>query len=151
MRRSVVATVLGSLTVAQGEVVLATGGVSPSTLGPFVEQVGEGVARQVARRLEPADPREEELLERLSGSAELAGFATYAVFEGRDAVALALVRLELGRARYLGELVTPVAPAGTSTALLVRALHDAASAGIEHLAVPSSLPDLGCFAQVHDH
>jgi hypothetical protein len=137
--------------VGQGEVVLATGGVSPSTVGPFVEQVGQGVARQVARLLAPSGPGDEALLGRLSEPAEADGFATYAVFEGRTAVALALVRLGNGRAIYVGDVVTAAAPPGTRAALLVRALHDAAAAGIDRLVVPSSPLDLGCFAQVHGH
>lgn len=131
--------------------VLATGGVSPSTVGPFVEQVGTGVARQVARRLDPSGARDETLLALLADAAEEPGFVAYAVFEGRTAVALALLRIEADRATYLGEVVAPTAPPGTGSALLVRALHDVAAAGVGRLAVPSSPLDLGGFVLVHGH
>lgn len=123
------------------EVELVTGAVEPSTHGPHVEQVGWGVARQVARLLaEQVGPRS--LLEELPARAEEAGWAAYAVFEGRTAVAVALVHLALPRATYAGETVTDGAPAGTREALLVRALHDAAAAGAVALTVSRPEVDL---------
>lgn len=117
---------------------LLTGLVEPSTLGPFVEQVGWGVGRQVVRRLVEDGLEEDDLLAGLPDRAEAPGWAAYAVFAGRAAVAVALVHLEGPEATYVGEVVGPGAAPGTSEALLVRALHDAGAAGAAVLHVTRS-------------
>ena len=115
-----------------------TGLVTPAPDGPHVEQVGWGVARQVVRVLREAgveDPAG--ILDRLPDVAEAPGFLAYAVFEGRTATAAALVELpgpDGDTATYLGDVLTPAAPAGTHDALVARAKHDAANAGVEWLA-----------------
>lgn len=130
------------------EVELVTGRVEPSTVGPHVEQVGWGVARQVARALlEQVGPAP--LLEELPERAEAAGWAAYAVFEGRSAVAVALAHLVGPRATYAGEVVAADAPAGTHEALLVRALHDAAAAGAGTLRVARPGVDLAGWPQAN--
>ena len=122
-----------------------TGLVTPAPDGPHVEQVGWGVARQVARVLREQvveDPSG--VLERLPQVAETPGFLAYAVFEGRTATAAALVLLEddSGVAVYLGEVVTDGARPGTREALVVRALHDVANADVPWLEVPDPREDL---------
>lgn len=130
------------------EVELVTGRVEPATLGPHVEQVGWGVARQVARVLgERVGPAA--LLEELPVRAEAPGWAAYAVFAGRAAVAVALVHLVAPRSTYAGELVVDDAPAGTHEALLVRALHDAGAAGAVTLRVPRPATDLAAWPQAN--
>ena len=122
-----------------------TGLVTPAPGAPHVEQVGWGVARQVVRVLRGQgveDP--DQVLDRLPVLAETDGFIAYAVFEGRTATAAALVRLpddgEL--ALFLGGVVTAEARPGTRQALVVRALHDVANAGIAWLEVPEQREDL---------
>jgi hypothetical protein len=123
-----------------------TGLVTPAPDGPHVEQVGWGVARQVVRVLREAgveDPAG--ILERLPESAERPGFLAYAVFEGLTASAAALVELPGDgeqAATYVGDAVTPEARPGTREALVVRALHDVASAGAAWLEVPEPRVDL---------
>ncbi|GAB3992428.1 hypothetical protein [Nocardioides marmoraquaticus] len=114
---------------------LLTGLVEPSTLAPFVEQVGWGVGRQVVRRLHADGVEVGVLLDELPDRAEAPGWAAYAVLEGRTAVAVALVHLAGERATYVGDVVAPTAPPGTREALLVRALHDAGAAGADVLQV----------------
>ena len=114
---------------------------TPDPDGPHVEQVGWGVARQVVRVLrehEVTDPSG--VLDRLPDVAETAGFLAYAVFEGRTATAAALVALPDGEedtATYLGEALVADAPPGTRDALVSRALHDVANAGVAWLEVPA--------------
>lgn len=117
---------------------LLTGLVEPSTLGPFVEQVGWGVARQVVRRLADDGLEQDELLAALPDRAEAPGWVAYAVFAGRTAVAVALVHLDGAEATYVGEVLGPGAGPGTGEALLVRALHDAGAAGAAVLHVTRS-------------
>ncbi len=123
-----------------------TGLVTPAPDGPHVEQVGWGVARQVVRVLHEHgvdDPGR--ILERLPDVAETPGFLAYAVFERRTATAAALVELpSTGEevATYLGDAVTPAARSGTREALVIRALHDVANAGVPWLAVPEPKADL---------
>jgi len=115
-----------------------TGQVTPAPDGPHVEQVGWGVARQVARVLRDRgvdDPGS--ILERLPEVAETPGFLAYAVFEGRTATAAAIVELPgpgEDAATYVGDVLSPDAAPGTREALVVRALHDVANAGVEWLA-----------------
>jgi hypothetical protein len=109
--------------------------VVPSTYGPHVEQVGWGVARQVTRALREQGV-EDPLLDLLPQVAEQPGHLAYAVFRDRTATAVALVRTEGDLATYLGAVVAPGAEPGTDSALVVRALHDAANAGADWLAVP---------------
>ena len=103
-----------------------------------VEQIGWGVARQVVRVLCEAgveDPAG--ILDRLPDVAEVDGFLAYAVFEGRTATAAALVELPGpggDTATYLGDALTADADPRTHDALLARAKHDAANAGVQHLA-----------------
>lgn len=123
---------------------LLTGTLEPSTRGPHVEQVGWGVARQVARTL-AAGGLTDPLLERVPELAEVPGWAAYAVFVGRDAVALALLHLDGERASYAGEVVAAAAPPGSHEALLVRALHDAHAAGSGRLEVPRPGFDLAAW------
>ncbi len=134
----------------EGVVELRTGAVVPSTHGPHVEQVGWGVARSVARSLAQADG-EHPLLAAVPDLAEAPGHAAYAVLEGREALALALVRLSAPGAAYLGEVVRADAAPGTREALVVRALHDAAAAGATSMEVPSPPGDLAGLALVSDH
>jgi hypothetical protein len=112
--------------------------VAPAPDGPHVEQVGWGVARQVVRILreqEVNDPAG--ILDRLPDVAEVDGFFAYAVFKGRTATAAALVELpgpDSDTATYLGEALAPDADPGTREALVARAKHDVANAGVEWLA-----------------
>jgi hypothetical protein len=103
-----------------------------------VEQIGWGVARQVVRVLREASVHDPEgILDRLPEVAEVDGFLAYAVFAGRTATAAALVELpgpEGDTATYLGEALTPDADPGTHDALVARAKHDVANAGVEWLA-----------------
>jgi len=121
--------------------------VTPAPDGPHVEQVGQGVARQVVRLLRDAgveDPAG--ILGRLPEVAEEPGFLAYVVFEGRTATGAAVVELDRwdqDGATYLGEALTPQSPPGTAAALVVRALHDVASAGHDWLSVSRSTADLG--------
>ena len=123
-----------------------TGLVTPAPGGPHVEQVGWGVARQVVRVLREQgvdDPSG--VLDRLPDVAERAGHLAYAVFEGRTAIAASLVVLPADgdeAATYVGEAVVPTAEDGVREALLVRALHDVANAGVAWLEVPSPAVDL---------
>ncbi len=123
-----------------------TGLVTPAPDGPHVEQVGWGVARQVVRVLHQAaveDPAG--ILERLPDTAERPGFLAYAVFEGPTASAAALVELPGDGevvATYLGDVVTSQARPGIREALVVRALHDVARAGVAWLEVPEPRVDL---------
>ena len=123
-----------------------TGLVTPAPDGPHVEQIGWGVARQVVRVLREAgvvDPAG--ILARLPELAEAPASLAYAVFEGRTATAAALVELpgpEGAEATYLGDAVVPNAATGTREALVVRALHDVANAGVDWLVVPESTADL---------
>jgi hypothetical protein len=123
-----------------------TGLVTPAPDGPHVEQVGWGVARQVVRVLrEQEAPDPDGILDRLPDLAEAPGFLGYAVFDGRTATAAALVALPgpgAESATYLGEVRIPAADSDTSTALVVRALHDVAGAGVAWLTVPGDRPDL---------
>jgi hypothetical protein len=123
-----------------------TGQVTPAPDGPHVEQVGWGVARQVVRALREQDPDDPEgILDRLPDVAEVPDFLAYAVFEGRTATAAALVALSGPgdeEATYLGDVITPDALPGTREALVVRALHDVANAGIDWLAVAEDRVDL---------
>jgi hypothetical protein len=110
-----------------------TGLVTPAPGGPHVEQVGWGVARQVARVLREQgvdDP--DGVLDRLPHVAETPGFLAYAVFEGRTATAAAIVLLEddAGVAVLLGEVATERAGPDVREAIVVRALHDVANAGV---------------------
>jgi len=103
-----------------------------------VEQIGWGVSRQVVRVLRESgveDPAG--ILDRLPDLAEVDGFLVYAVFEGLTATAAALVELpgpDGDAATYLGDALTPAADPGTHDALVARAKHDAANAGVERLA-----------------
>ena len=103
-----------------------------------VEQIGWGVGRQVVRVLREAraeDPAG--ILDRLPDVAEVDGFLAYAVFTGRTATAAALVELpgpDGGVATYLGDALAPDALPGTHEALVARAHHDVANAGVERLA-----------------
>jgi hypothetical protein len=122
-----------------------TGLVTPAPDGPHVEQVGWGVARQVARVLREQGVEDPDgVLDRLPQVAETPGFLAYAVFERRTATAAAIVLLEddAGVAVLLGEVVTKDAPEGVREALVVRALHDVANAGVDWLEVPEPTVDL---------
>ncbi len=85
-------------------------------MAPRVEQVGWGVARQVRRVLREADAGHDAFLDRVVERAEAPGHLAYAVFQGRTAVALALVRVGPGDAAYLGDVVLPDAPAAPARA-----------------------------------
>jgi hypothetical protein len=126
-----------------------TGLVTPAPGGPHVEQVGWGVARQVVRVLRERDTEDPSLvLDRLPDAAEAPGFVAYAVFEGRTATAVALVELPGSseeEATYLGDVVTSDAQPGTREALVVRALHDVANAGVAWLALAEPQVDLRPF------
>lgn len=133
------------------EVLVApTGTVSPAPDGPHVEQVGWGVARQVARVLAAELEQVPTLLDDVVRLAEAPGFLAYAVFEGRTALAVALVSLPGERvgldvdgvAAYVGDVVVPDAPPGVREALVVRALHDVANAGVAWLRVTDPQVDL---------
>ncbi|SDS31448.1 hypothetical protein SAMN04488570_1607 [Nocardioides scoriae] len=124
--------------------VARTGLVTPAPDGPHVEQVGWGVARQVARVLGEAlaaqDREPPAVLAELSGLAERPGFVAYVVFAGRTATAAALVQLAADDelAVHLGDVVVEPDPGRARwarEALVVRALHDAAAAGVPWLAV----------------
>jgi hypothetical protein len=123
-----------------------TGLVTPAPDGPHVEQVGWGVARQVVRVLREngvEDPAG--ILDQLPEVAEAPGFLAYAVFEGRAATAAALVELpgpSGDEATFVGDALTSAALEGTREALVVRALHDVANAGVDWLTVPESAADL---------
>ena len=123
-----------------------TGLVTPAPDGPHVEQIGWGVARQVVRVLREVDVVDPVgVLDRLPDVAEAAGFLAYAVFAGRTATAAALVELPGpggAEATYLGDAVVSNAATGTREALVVRALHDVANAGVDWLVVPESTADL---------
>jgi hypothetical protein len=103
-----------------------------------VEQIGWGVSRQVVRILREAgvtDPAG--ILDRLPDVAEVDGFLAYAVFEERTATAAALVELpgpDGDTATYVGDALVPDADPGTHEALVARAKHDVANAGVERLA-----------------
>ena len=120
-----------------------TGLVTPAPDGPHVEQVGWGVARQVVRVLREQGAEDPSgVLDRLPEVAEAAGFLAYAVFEGRAATAAAIVALpdsegDAGTATYVGDAVVAGAPPGTRDALVSRARHDVASAGVAWLEVPA--------------
>jgi hypothetical protein len=105
-----------------------------------VEQIGWGVARQVARVLREKGVEDPDgILDRLPDVAEREGFLAYAVFEGRSATAAALVQLpekDGVAATYAGEVLTEDASEGTHDALVARARHDAANAGVERLDGP---------------
>jgi hypothetical protein len=126
-----------------GTVLVAeTGRVTPAPDGSHhVEQVGWGVARQVARVLEArvlgagSDGCVPGLLADVVRLAEVPGFLAYAVFEGRSAVAIALVSLPGGDgvASYVGDVVVAGARDDVRQALLVRALHDVGNAGVHWL------------------
>ncbi len=122
-----------------------TGLVMPAPDGPHVEQVGWGVARQVVRVLREQGAEDPAgILDRLPDVAESDGFLAYVVFERRTATAAAIVELALDgdAATYVGEAVTADAWTGTREALVVRALHDAANAGLAWLLVADHRPDL---------
>ena len=134
-------------------VVARTGRVTPAPGGPHVEQVGWGVARQVARAMTPllGEPAPE-LLDDVVRLAEAPGFLAYAVLAGRDALAVALVSLPgdpgddpAAVAAYVGDVVVPGASTVTREALLVRALHDVAAAGVGWLRVEVPHVDLRPF------
>ncbi len=89
-----------------------TGRVTPAPDPPGgarVEQVGWGVARQVARVLREA-AGDDDVLDEVVEHAEAPGHLAYAVFLDRTAVALALVRVGPGDAAYLGDVVLADAP-----------------------------------------
>jgi hypothetical protein len=122
----------------------ATGRVSPAPGAPHVEQVGWGVARQVARELASrVDGPVPALLEDVVRLAEAPGHLVYVVFEGRTATAVALVALPhpredrsgTGAASYVGDVVVGTTPGRLREALVVRALHDVANAGVRWLEV----------------
>ena len=126
--------------------VARTGQVTPAPDGPHVEQIGWGVARQVARVLAEALAGQGRgapaLLAELSGLAERPGFVVHVVFAGRTAVAASLVQLSADDdlALHLGDVVAepdPLQARWLREALVVRALHDAAAAGVPWLAVTS--------------
>jgi hypothetical protein len=121
-----------------GSVRARTGLVTPAPDGPHVEQVGWGVARQVVRVLRERGVEDPHLLlDRLPEVAETAGFLAYAVFSGRTATAAAIIELpgpDQDAATYLGDVLSPDAEPGTHDALVARALHDVANAGVEWLA-----------------
>ena len=100
-----------------------------------VEQVGWGVARQVARVLRDAGTDDAAgILDRLPEVAETPGFLAYAVFAGRTATAAAIVSLPGPgghAATYVGDALAPGAEPGTHEALVERAKHDVANAGVE--------------------
>jgi hypothetical protein len=121
-----------------------TGLVTPAPDGPHVEQVGWGVARQVVRVLrehDVVDPAD--ILDRLPELAEVPGFLAYAVFVRRTATAAALVSLGSDSAVYVGDAITPGAVDGAREALVVRALHDVANAGIDWLELAEPVLDHG--------
>ena len=117
--------------------VAPTGLTTPAPGAPHVEQIGWGVARQVADLLRAqVDEPALELLADVVRLAETPGFLAYAVFEGRTALAVALVSLPgdpADAASYVGDVLAADAPAQSRTALLVRALHDVATAGVGRL------------------
>lgn len=109
----------------------------PSTFGPHVEQVGEGVAGQVSRLLMAGgagDPSS--LLDRMADLAEDQHHLVYASFVRRTATGCGVVRLGDETATYLGDVLATGAEEHTRVALVVRALHDVASAGVAWLEVP---------------
>ncbi|KQT94227.1 hypothetical protein ASG49_04825 [Marmoricola sp. Leaf446] len=110
------------------------GQVTPAPGGPHVEQVGWGVARQVARLL--AAQVDDPLLARLPELAEAPGHVVHVLFERRTATAAALVELVGDTAFYRGDVVLADAVPQARLALLVRASYDAAAAGATWLAVP---------------
>lgn len=120
--------------------VAETGRVTPAPGALHVEQVGWGVARQVARAV--ADRRDDpggppSLLEDVVRLAEAPGFLAYAVLAGRSALGLGLVSLA-GSAPAVAAYVGDVLADGDQpvrAAMVVRALHDAAQAGCTQLVV----------------
>lgn len=116
------------------------GQVTPAPDGPHVEQVGWGVARQVARLL--AERVDDPLLARLPELAEAPGHLVHVLFERRTATAAALVELVGDTAHYRGDVVLPDATPEARLALVVRASYDAAAAGATWLAVPDPTADL---------
>jgi hypothetical protein len=120
-----------------------TGLVTPAPDGPHVEQVGWGVARQVVRVLRETGVDDAAgILDRLPELAEVSSFLAYAVFVRRTATAAALVSLGQDSAVYVGDALTAEAADGTREALVVRALHDVANAGVTWLEVPEPQVDL---------
>jgi hypothetical protein len=120
-----------------------TGLVTPAPDGPHVEQVGWGVARQVVRVLRESGADDSAgILERLPELAEVSSFLAYAVFVRRTATAAALVSLGQDSAVYVGDALNAEAVDGTREALVVRALHDVANAGLTWLEVPDPQVDL---------
>jgi hypothetical protein len=120
-----------------------SGLVTPSPYGPHVEQVGGGVGRQVVRVLREQGADDAwGILERFAELAEVPSFLAYAVFVRRTATAAALVSLGSDTAVHLGDALSAEAVPGTREALVVRALHDVANAGIGWLEVPDSMGDL---------
>lgn len=119
---------------------IRAGQVTPAPGGPHVEQVGWGVARQVARLL--GEQVDDPLLARLPELAEAPGHVVLVLFERRTAAAAALVELVGDTAVYRSNVVLPGAPEEARLALLVRASYDAAAAGATWLAVPGAGDDL---------
>lgn len=124
--------------------VAETGRVTPAPDALHVEQVGWGVARQVARavaarRDDPGGPPP--LLADLVRLAETSGFLAYAVLDGREALGVGLVSLPGvpgaadASASYVGDVLVPGTDLPVRAAMVVRALHDAARAGCARLVV----------------
>ncbi len=120
---------------------IRAGQVTPAPGGPHVEQVGWGVARQVARLL--AEQVDDPLLARLPELAEAPGHLVHVLFERRTATAASLVELVGDTGVYRGDVVLGGAVEQARLALVVRASYDAAAAGATWLAVPDATDDLG--------
>ncbi|MCW2865920.1 MAG: hypothetical protein JWR20_108 [Marmoricola sp.] len=118
--------------------VAETGRVTPAPDALHVEQVGWGVARQVARSVAASRGDAPALLEDLVRLAEAPGFLAYAVLEGRSALGVGLVSLPGApdaAASYVGDVVVPGSDLPVRATMLVRALHDVARAGFTRLVV----------------
>ena len=90
-----------------------------------VEQVGGGAAGYLLRRLLPGATQED--VDALDAEAETPGQAVYAAIEGPVVLGLALLRLDEPSVEVLGTLP---GRDDVRTALVGRAQHDAAAAGI---------------------
>ena len=93
-----------------------------------VEQVGGGAAGYMWRLMRPDAPQED--VDALDREAETPGQAVYAAIERPSVLGLALLRLEEGSVRVLGAVE---GRDDVRAALIERAQHDAAAAGIADL------------------
>jgi hypothetical protein len=95
--------------------------------GIQVEQVGGGAAGYLWRHLQSALGREPTGVDALDEEAATPGHAAYAVIEGPEVLGLALLRLPEATVEVLGTLP---GRDDVAAALVARAEHDAAAAGV---------------------